>query len=449
VISVAAFNLPRAVREVLHDVGMQHATLVRFNVGAEPPLADELFRFEALDGSPLTAERIGERWHHPPYALPLQLVRYAPLSAEREILDVAVISTQGKRNEFIARIERTAARLVEDAIIGASRGDSQPSLDTGRLGLRHRFRSARIDHAVARWRMRLFSEWWSVGMTARPLADIVQTGSIGPVGWLSPERAARYLADPFPWPGTDRLLCEEMPFHGGIGRIVALAPDEDGSWRSASVVLEGGEHHSYPCVVGDGEHVYFLPEATSRGATTLYRLTSDQEPIPVSSVAPGRRLADPTLFRCADRYWIACTDLDIGPHDNLCLLHAREPTGPWRSHRCTPVKIDVCGARPAGPVFQLGSALFRPGQDCARTYGAALVIHRIDALSPEHYSETVVTRLDPDPTGPFPDGLHTLAADQQRVWIDGKRLVFDFSGLCRKIVRRARLDAIHARIAAR
>jgi hypothetical protein len=449
VVLVAAFNLPHTVREVLHEVGMQHATLVRFNIGARPPVPDELLRFEDLDGSALTGERIGERWHHPPYALPLKLVRYAPLSAEREVLDVAVISTRGKRSEFVARIERTAGRLVEDAIIGASRGDTQPSLDTGRLDSRYRLRSGRIDHAIARWRTRLFSEWWSVGMTARPLADIVQTGSIGPVGWLSPARAARYLADPFPWPGTDRLLCEEMPFRGGNGRIVALSPGEDGSWRSARVVLEKGEHHSYPCVVRDGEIVYFLPEATSRGATTLYRLTSDENPTPVAAVAPGRRLADPTLFKSSGRYWIACTDLDIGSHDNLCLLHAREPSGPWRPHRCTPVKIDVCGARPAGPVFRLGPSLFRPGQDCARTYGAALVIHRIDALSPEHYSETVVTRLHPDPTGPFPDGLHTLAADQHRVWVDGKRLVFDLNGLCRKIVRRARLDTMHARIAER
>jgi hypothetical protein len=184
-----------------------------------------------------------------------------------------------------------------------------------------------------------------------------------------------------------------------------------------------------------------LPEATNRGATTLYRLVPDKDPTPVCAVAPGRRLADPTFFVCADRYWIACTDLDIGQHDNLCLLHADKPTGPWQPHRCTPVKFDVCGARPAGPLFRIGSQLFRPGQDCARTYGAALVVHRIDALSPELYRETVVARLRPDPEGPFPHGLHTLAADQERVWVDGKRFVFDLAGLQRKIMRFAGLAA--------
>jgi hypothetical protein len=282
-------------------------------------------------------------------------------------------------------------------------------------------------------------------MTATPLPNIVRTGATGPVQWLSPDRGRSYLADPFPWPGTNRLLCEEMPISGGKGRIVALAQDQDGSWRNPTVVLEDGEHHSYPCAVKEGEDTYFLPEAPNRGATTLYRLMPDEDPIPLCEVAPGRRLADPTLFRHAGRYWIACTDLDIGLHDNLCLLHADKPTGPWQPHRCTPVKIDICGARPAGPLFRLGPQLFRPGQDCARTYGAALVIHRVDALSPEQYRETAVTRLRPDPQGPFPHGLHTLAADQERVWLDGKRFVFDLAGLHRKIMRLAGLDGVRTR----
>ena len=309
---------------------------------------------------------------------------------------------------------------------------------------RRRYRYGWVDHAIAKLRMRLFSEWWSVGTTAKPLADIVRTGQTGPVRWLSPDKGATYLADPFPWPGTNRLLCEEMPVSGGKGRIVALAPDDDGSWRNSDVILEQQDHHSYPCVVKYGDDTFFLPEAPERGATTLYRLALDQEPIPVCAIAPGRRLADPTLFKHGGRFWVACTDLDIGSHDNLCLLHASELTGPWQPHRCTPAKIDICGARPAGPLFRLGQDLFRPGQDCARTYGAGVVIHRVDALSPERYRETVVARLRPDPRGPFPHGLHTLAADDERVWIDGKRFTLDVAGLGRKIVRRARLALEHS-----
>ncbi len=103
-----------------------------------------------------------------------------------------------------------------------------------------------------------------------------------------------------------------------------------------------------------------------------------------------------------------------------------------------PVKIDVCGARSAGVPIRVGNTLFRLGQDCARTYGAGPVLHRVDLLTPDDYRETVVTRLRPELSGPFPHGMHTLSARDGRVWLDGKRYAFSLSSLIGKIMRRAR-----------
>lgn len=114
------------------------------------------------------------------------------------------------------------------------------------------------------------------------------------------------------------------------------------------------------------------------------------------------------------------------------------PEGPWQLHRCMPVKIDVCGARSAGVPIRVGNTLFRLGQDCARTYGAGPVLHRVDLLTPDDYRETVVTRLRPELSGPFPHGMHTLSARDGRVWLDGKRYAFSLSSLIGKIMRRAR-----------
>jgi hypothetical protein len=435
VVAVAGFNPPASAREAHHKLGIQREILITHHPQAEPPYPYQLLRVEQIDGSPLSSDGVKKRWHQPPYVLALRLSRYAARSTKAVILDFAVIGARGTRHEFVARVERTATRLVEDAIVGVSRGATGLSVDMDEYCEKRRFRSGWVNYAIAKWRMWLFSEWWSVGVTTMPLAQIVRTGQTGTVRWLFPDKAEAWFADPFPWPGTNRLLCEEKSFIEGKGRIVALEPDDDGSWHS-TVILDRPSHHSYPCTIKDGENTYFLPEATDRGATTLYRLASDGELIPVCAVAPGRRLGDPTLFRSTDRYWIAYTDLDFGLHDNLCLLHAFDLTGPWRSHHCYPVKIDVSGARPAGTLFRLGRDLFRPGQDCARTYGGGIVIHRIDVLTPERYHETVVARLRPNPQGPFPDGLHTLAQDGERVWLDGKRLVLAAAGLRRKAMRR-------------
>ena len=105
-------------------------------------------------------------------------------------------------------------------------------------------------------------------------------------------------------------------------------------------------------------------------------------------------------------------------------------------HARWPVRIDVRGARAAGMVFNANGRLFRPGQDCAATYGAAVVIHEILALTETDFCETPVAELRPDRSGAFPDGLHTLVHDGKRFWVDGKRYVLDLSVFRKKLLGR-------------
>jgi hypothetical protein len=279
------------------------------------------------------------------------------------------------------------------------------------------------------------SEWWSLGTTAMPLSRVVGSGALGEVSWLEPQRGRNYLADPFPWPGTNRVLAEEMASND-IGRIVMLEPDGVSGFRRAGVVLEDGHHHSYPCTFREDGTTFLLPETPVHGCTALYRLEPDGSLEKLCDVAPDRRLGDPTLFRHDGRYWIACIDLDIGLHDNLCLYHAEAPAGPWRPHRLWPVKLDIRSSRPAGGVFRIGGALFRPAQDCARSYGAGVTINRVDELTPSRFRETAIATLRPDPSGPFPDGIHTFTPDEGFAWVDGKRYVFDAKAAAAKIGRR-------------
>lgn len=400
-----------------------------------PPIPEPLLRLETGDGVSLNARNVvATHWHRPPYTMLLRLVFYPPNSRDGQVLDEAVIGTRGSRDAFQQRLETTATRLVEDALQQRSRGSAGglvPPVQGGGMG-------GWLDYMVATWQRRLLSEWWSVGVAQTALPALVRDGKLGDVHWLRPGVGQAYHADPFPLPGTGQVLCEEMPMRGGVGTIVALAPQEDGSFERTRVVLDTGRHHSYPCTYQDSTGTYVLPESIERGTTTLFRVGAGDELQHVSRIAPDRALADPTLFRHGERFWVACTDLDIGSHDNLCLFYADRLEGPWLSHRCTPVKIDIAGARPAGPLFRVGDALFRPGQDCSRTYGGAITIHRIDVLDEENFRETRVSALQPDPNGPFPDGMHTLAVDGDRVWVDGKRFVLDVPGAMRKVARRLR-----------
>jgi hypothetical protein len=430
------------VREALGE----DADSVSFEPTLAPPCATGFLRLETATGWPLDDPRLlAAHWHRAPFVLPIRLVRYAPQSALREILDSATIGTRGDRDVFQRRLERIATLLVRGWLRGSNGGEWNTDPDGLFAEAVPRGVSGRLDRFRARWHDRTHVEWWSLGSTPVSLAGVVRTGRLGTVAWLAPNKAASYLADPFPWPGTGKLLCEEMPVRGGKGRIIAIDPACPDTWPGGATgpmpILETDQHHSYPNVFQDNVATWLLPEATRFGSTTLYRLTAGGTPVFACAVAPERRLADPTLFHHAGRYWIACTDLDIGEHDNLCLLHAERPEGPWVPHRRWPVRIDIRGARPAGALFDIDGQLHRPGQDCTTTYGGGIAIHRIDLLTPDAFRETLVRVLRPDPDGPFPDGLHTIVHDGARCWVDGKRLVLDPASIMHRLLRRLRLYA--------
>jgi len=466
---VAGLEPSKTMRAALSDLD------VRFEPQTMPPQARILLRMETSTGQPLDRRTIATCWHRPPYTLTLRLARYEPGSTVAEGIDEAVIGTRGTRDEFRLHLERTAALLVRDAIMGRSRGPcgpnlSSPNLSSPKLGSpklggphldgphldgrhlgspdlraaskRGRRLGGRLDHLRSRWSQRFMSEWWSLGVTATGMADIVANAGLGRVTWLSPQKGEAYLADPFPWFGTDRILCEEMPMTGGHGRIVAVSIE--GQARSSETILQDAHHHSYPCTFSEAGFTYMLPEATEPGATVLYRLLPNGRLESVCTIDPKRRLGDATLFRHDGLYWIACSDPDIGAYDSLCLLYAEQLHGPWQSHRLNPVRIDVRGARPAGSVFRIGDTLYRPGQNCAATYGAGVTIHTVDVLTPEIYRETPVVALWPDPDGPFPHGLHTLNSDGTRTWIDGKRFVLDWPTLWDKVARRLRVRRLQS-----
>jgi hypothetical protein len=428
------------------DAMLSHPSLlsrafVRLEPACTPPCAANLWRLETCWGTPLNARDVlRQAWHNPPYALTIRLVQYEGGSTGPVILDEGTIGTRQSWAALNDAVERLALRFVSDAVDGRSRGVSSvmPAVAAAPATM-----PGWVRDQASRWKTRLMDEWWSLGVTAAPLADVLDgtgvdgAGRLGTVNWFQPKPGPTYLADPFPWPGTGQILCEEMPRDGTPGRIVAVS-DNAGRLNRGAVVLDDGDHHSYPSTIGDGGHIYCVPESVGRGATRIYELEADGRLTPVCSPAPDKRLADPTLFRRAGRVWLACTDLDAGGHDNLCLMYATTIHGPWLPHAKWPVRIDVRGARPAGAPFHYNGRLIRPGQDCAATYGAAVALHEVEELTETTFRESLITVLRPDPAGPFPDGLHTLVHDGTRFWLDGKRFIFDPSVLGRKALHRLR-----------
>ncbi len=291
---------------------------------------------------------------------------------------------------------------------------------------------------AARQRARWQREEWRIGIVDQPLAALTQPGQRLAPQWLASNGESGYWADPAAQAGSDsRILVEYFDEHRRQGHIEQLRLNgQHGITERQVLPLGRGRHASFPLAFQMDGRWLGLAETSALRRCELHEIDAQGRWRLLATLLPGVAAADPALFQWQGRYWLACTDIDRGAMDNLCLFHADRPEGPWLPHANNPVKTDVTGARMAGAFFWHEGQLYRPAQNCLGSYGAGLVLHRVLHCSPTHYAEEPVRRFDPDPHGPCPHGLHTLNAWGNRTLVDGKRHVFSLQVGLQKLRRR-------------
>lgn len=297
---------------------------------------------------------------------------------------------------------------------------------------------------------RFLREIWTLGIVPQSLDDIVARGIVTAVDWLPPRRKG-FLADPFGMvlpDGRGLILAEALDYglgaRCGKGTLVQtrLAGTATGAatWHGArfSPLADLGVHLSYPQVVATPDGPLRFCESWEAGAITLFDAKGPGGAWrPAGRMLDGIPAIDPTMVEHGGQWYLFLTRMDDAPLERLHLFTAPDPRGPWRAHPQTPVRHDRGAARPAGPVHRgRDGQLYRPAQDCRARYGAAVVIHRIDELTPTTFRETAVRRLDP--VAPWAEGLHTVCALGDVTLIDGKRETWSLSESLERVLRRTR-----------
>ena len=264
---------------------------------------------------------------------------------------------------------------------------------------------------------------WNVGIATldRPLEHVADLLPLRNVRWLPPQPPQQYVADPFPYRHGDRdwLLVEQYGHPRGgrgiIARIDASSP------ATATPAIVRDRHVSYPYVFSDGTRTLCTPDMNQEDGCVVYALGADGAWTPAHHILLGARIVDPTVFRWNGRWWLFGAAPPPRHTTTLNVFHAESVEGPWIAHHANPVKHDVASARPGGRPFVVNGRLYRPAQDSSDTYGGALHVMEIVALTPDDFHERIALRLDPDPRWPYPDGLHHLVLDGTRVYFDAKR----------------------------
>ncbi len=280
---------------------------------------------------------------------------------------------------------------------------------------------------------------WNIGIVRAPIHAFLDPGFRPGVTWFPLSGRDGFLADPFGVATKDgvTVVFEYYDYATGKGRICTLDFDGRNFGSRIRTAIEAPLHLSYPCLIESGGQIYCVPESYRSREIAIYKAERFPDQwTKIRTLLSGIAAVDPTVFHHNDRWWLMCTNADSSPDANLFLWHAADLLGPWTPHARNPVKSDIRSARPGGTPFVHEGQLYRPAQDCSLRYGWRIAINRVTRLTPDEFSEELVTTIDPPANGPLQSGRHTLSAAGDFTLIDGHRFVFvprafrAFLGIC-------------------
>ena len=282
---------------------------------------------------------------------------------------------------------------------------------------------------------------WNVGIADASIHEFLEPEWMPVIRWLPRPAKGTYLADPFGIAHDGRVFafCEGFDYNRNKGIILYFEISPDGTVSPPKVAMELAFHLAYPFVFEADGRIYCIPETHEAREVGLYAA----ERFPdrwkkVSTLIPEFAGVDSTIFAHGGRWWIFCTNRDMGPNRALFGFHSRALTGPWEPHALNPLKRGRVGTRPAGTPFVHKGDLYRPSMDSSRTYGRRIIIHKVRNLTPTEFEEEPARVIEPFRSGGYADGIHTISAAGPITLVDGMRVTFERTEFSRTLDRERR-----------
>ncbi|MFB5662647.1 hypothetical protein [Alteribacillus sp. HJP-4] len=286
-------------------------------------------------------------------------------------------------------------------------------------------------------------EYWNIGIIDQPINEVISDAA-PKIQWIVHDGNV-YYADPFGYQrdGRTQILMEELDYKvvkGYISQVnLYLSNVNKKDAAVTSSVIRLPTHMSYPYVVEHENEIYCVPETSEEREVALYRLDAEGEKwLKEKTLLNNFPGVDSSLIQYEGRWWLFCTkafESAQSQNNDLHIYYSDDLLGEWLPHSCNPVKIDSRSSRPAGTPFIFKEKLYRPAQDCSRTYGGRVVVNQIEKLTPTSFIETPASFIHPRPDSAYPDGLHTIAKIGDVTIVDGKRFDYHFSHLYKKLYK--------------
>jgi hypothetical protein len=233
----------------------------------------------------------------------------------------------------------------------------------------------------------------------------------------------RFWADPYVIQKEDNhyVFIEEYVYKTKKGHISVFELDQQGNYTKPVPILEKEYHLSYPCVFEWKDKYYMVPESAENQTIDLYEcLEFPGNWVHKMTLMENVRAVDTTVIFYHRKWWLftgISENEGAFPEVELFLFFSDEIfTKEWKPHPKNPIVSDVKKARPAGRIFTSDGKLFRPSQDCSRSYGYGFDLNEILVLSEIDYKEEKVSSVRP--WDKMILGTHTYGAEGKFKIID-------------------------------
>ena len=236
---------------------------------------------------------------------------------------------------------------------------------------------------------------WSIGIYQgnSPFVLGDAPGVINPVIRASDitDVKASFVADPFMIKKDDTWymffeVFNELTDQGDIG----LASSTDFvNWKYKKIVLDEQFHISYPFVFESQGETYMIPESAEAKDLRLYKAAEFPYRWQYVKTMLKGDFGDHSLLQYKNVWWLFA---GADPHHNssLRLFYADSLFGEWKEHLKSPIiSHNANKARPGGRMILFNGVVYRLGQDCDPTYGAALNAFEVAELTKVSYREKV------------------------------------------------------------
>ena len=259
---------------------------------------------------------------------------------------------------------------------------------------------------------------WNIGFIDDSLETILDPDKQIIIHWMKHNEKKSWFADPFILDFDETkiyVLVEEFYYPIDRGRISKLTINRQNyQLEKIDVVLELPTHLSFPAILREKNKIFIYPENSASGKLTMYEYnveTNECFPLKVICEHP---LTDAVVTDVLGERMIVSTKLP-NPNKNVLGFYSN-------GNLVRECVFESNVARNAGDWFLFDGNVYRPAQDCSRTYGGAVVLQQVLKKNHDYQFENV--RVMKSDNSIYNQGFHTFNQYRGLSVVDAKGFRF-------------------------